>query len=77
MKKLACPKCGATAFELYIVEIPDFFKLGQEDRTLTYEMAKCKNCGWQSLPTEAEEIRKLVISVLRGKTPKEGFALAE
>jgi len=77
-KKLACPKCRSTSFEIYLVTIPNFFpSLLEKEPSLTYDLARCTNCGWESLPTRKDKLRKLVLSVLRGEVPKKGFVLAE
>jgi hypothetical protein len=69
---LACPRCGSKQFQVYLATCKGFF--GQ-DRHLNFELHKCCGCGWESHPSSEEQIRHLLLSILRGEFP-EGFVFA-
>jgi predicted nucleic-acid-binding Zn-ribbon protein len=64
IRKLACPKCGGTLFELYYVQVEKFFPSGNP---LTFLMQRCVNCGWETHPRNVEDLRKFLDAVLRGE----------
>jgi predicted nucleic-acid-binding Zn-ribbon protein len=70
---LACPKCGGTLFEVYHVTIENFFF---DKSPLTFELHRCKNCGWETHPRDEKQIRQLLLNTLQGIKPKEGFIFA-
>ena len=74
IKKLACPKCKGTTFEVYLVTVEGFFMDG---KPLHFTMERCTNCGWKTHPTNKEELKTAIKKVLKGETPKEGFVFAE
>jgi predicted nucleic-acid-binding Zn-ribbon protein len=63
-KKLACPKCGNTLFELYYVQVNDFYPNG---KPLIFIMHKCSNCGWETHPKSVEELKNYIDKVLSGE----------
>ena len=74
IRKLACPKCRNTTFEVYLVVVKNFFFDGAP---LTFTMQRCTKCGWQTHPTDSNALRKLIVDVLKGKVSSEGFVYAE
>jgi len=73
-KKLACPKCKRTFFEVFLIRVSGFFYYGSP---LVFTLSRCINCGWESHPTETGKLKEIVAKLLRGEVPQEGFILAE
>ena len=79
MRKLACPDCKGTTFEVYLVKIENFFpeKLGKNTQ-LTLIIEKCRICGWESNTTNRDEaIRRASIMLRRLPIDWKGFVDVE
>jgi len=73
-RKLACPKCKGTTFEVYHVLVENFYS---NRRPVSFTMEKCLNCGWQTHPTTKRKLNELIDKILKGEKPENGFVYAE
>jgi predicted nucleic-acid-binding Zn-ribbon protein len=72
-KKLACPKCGGTRFEHFLVTAKNFnAALVETDisrkRDLRFEMERCVTCGWQTHELDAEKLAKRIQVMLEASS---------
>lgn len=70
LKKLACPECDGTIFEVFLMEYPNFYSeevvaMTKGSGTSMYtETEKCIKCGWTAHPTTTEDAREVLMIML-------------
>jgi predicted nucleic-acid-binding Zn-ribbon protein len=79
LRKLACPRCRGTMFEIYLVKAEPFYfeKTILNVGEVSFLKYRCLNCGWESPPKDEEELKQLIMDMLKGKPFREGLIFAD